>query len=201
MSSRSSTPAPPPNVPPARSPRSASSDERRRELLVRDAGARGPASGMISTSWKPASRHQPASRRRCSRRRRRTRSACSATSSARTTFSRRASSMRFSITMNAPPGGQRVVGRADQVHLPLEVPVVQDHAHRDDVRLRERVARRSRRLRRVTRSASPAAAMCALRDRRDHRQVEARAAQVRVALRGDDRDSCPVAPPTSHSVW
>src|SRR5436309_8356872 len=32
------------------------------------------------------------------------------------------------------PGGKRVVGGSDQVELLLEVPVVQDHAHRDHIR-------------------------------------------------------------------
>ncbi len=90
--------------------------------------------------------------------------------------------------MNAPPGGQRVVGRLDEVHLPLQVPVVQDHAHRDDVglgqRILEEVARRRRdaiaqaRRRRCLRSAIGV----------DGRQVERCAVQVRVPLGDDDRE-------------
>jgi hypothetical protein len=48
-------------------------------------------------------------------------------------FSRRASSMRFSMMMNAPPLRERLVGGSDEVHLLIEVPVVQDQAHRHHV--------------------------------------------------------------------
>jgi hypothetical protein len=54
-------------------------------------------------------------------------------------FSRRASSMRFSMAMNAPPSGEGFVGGPDQMHFPVQVPVVQDQAHRDDIRRGERV--------------------------------------------------------------
>jgi hypothetical protein len=54
-------------------------------------------------------------------------------------FSRRASSIRFSIAMR-PALGEGVVGGADQVHLPVEVPVVEDQAHGDDVRARQRLS-------------------------------------------------------------
>src|SRR4051794_4031715 len=44
--------------------------------------------------------------------------------------------------------GQGLVRRPDQVHLPVQVPVMEDQAHRDDVRpgngIREEVTRRGR---------------------------------------------------------
>ena len=95
--------------------------------------------------------------------------------------------------------GQRLVRRADEVLLLLEVPVVQDHAHRDDVRARQRVAKKSPD-RPSMRSASPAS-----RDRRSARSARRPAGRT-TCTRGADgawrrrAQSSPVAPPTSHSV-
>ena len=93
------------------------------------------------------------------------------------TLSRRASSMRCSTTMNAPPSGRAFVSRADELFFPVEIPVVKNVGHGDDVGFRERLGEE------VARGdadplAQPGRRNGALGDRRHHRLVVARAAQM-----------------------
>ena len=148
---------------------------------------RGRRGAATSTSRKPASLHQP-------RKSAPVKSKASPNSISMLsdiirpkTFSRRASSIRFSTAMNAPPGGQRVVGGPDELLLPLQVPVVQDHAHRDHVGRRERIGEEVARRRVDPIGEAGRCDRPRRRSARTDRQVEARAAQVRVALRDDDR--------------
>jgi hypothetical protein len=77
--------------------------------------------------------------------------------------------------------GERAVGRLHQVHLLLEVPVVKDHPHRDDVRARQRIIEEIQRLGRdavgETRGLDIARG-----DVRDGRQVRGDATHVRMRL-------------------
>ena len=50
-----------------------------------------------------------------------------------------------------PAGRQCIVCRADQMHFVFEIPIVQDHAHRDQVRLRQRLLEKIARCRGDTR--------------------------------------------------
>ena len=43
------------------------------------------------------------------------------------------------MATRAPRGRQGVVGAADEVHLLLQIPIVENHPHRDEVRLGQRV--------------------------------------------------------------
>ena len=70
-------------------------------------------------------------------------------------------------------GRQRIVGGADELHLLLEVPIVEDHAHRDDVRLGQRIMKKSPDAV-PTRSVKPAGGNVLSRDGFDGRQIEAR---------------------------
>ena len=79
-------------------------------------------------------------------------------------------------------GRQSVVGRADEVHLLLQIPVVQNHAHRDDVGLRQRVFEE------ITGRGADAILQSGggdvfVRDRLDWRQIEADALEMRMFLR------------------
>ena len=79
-------------------------------------------------------------------------------------------------------GREGVVGRADEVHLLLQIPVVQNHAHRDDVGLRQRIFEE------ITGRGADAILQSggrdvSLRDRLHWRQIEADALEMRVFLR------------------
>ena len=97
-------------------------------------------------------------------------------------LSRRASSMMFSMATNAPPAGQRVVGRLDEVHLLLEVPVVKDHAHRDHVGVGQRIGEKVNRLGRDA-VTEPGCGDLPRGDGRCGRQVRGDATHVRMRLR------------------
>ena len=84
-------------------------------------------------------------------------------------------------------GRQRVVGGADEVHLLLQIPVVQNHAHRDDVGLGQRVFEK------IAGRGADAVAQAGggdvlLRDRLDRRQIEADAFEMRMSLRHFDAE-------------
>ena len=77
---------------------------------------------------------------------------------------------------------QSVIGRADQVHLLLQIPVVQNHAHRDDVGLGQRVFEE------IAGGSADAIAQSGggdvfSRDGFDRRQIEADALEMRMFLR------------------
>ena len=79
-------------------------------------------------------------------------------------------------------GRQGVVGRADEVHLLLQIPVVQNHAHRDDVGLGQRVFEE------ITGRRADAVLQAGggdvfFRDGFDGRQIEADALEMRMFLR------------------
>ena len=82
-------------------------------------------------------------------------------------------------------GRQGVVGRADEVHLLLQIPVVQNHAHRDDVGLGQRVFEEIAG-RRADAILQPGGGDVFLRDRLDRRQIEADALEMRMSLRDFD---------------
>ena len=74
---------------------------------------------------------------------------------------------------------QRIVGRADQVHLLLQIPIVENHAHGDQVRFRQRV------LKEIAGGCADAIAQpggrdVPARDRFYRRQIEGNAPQIRI---------------------
>ena len=110
--------------------------------------------------------------------------------------------------MKAPPAGSASKALRDQHLLVGEIPVVQDVAHHHDVGLGQRIVEEIARLRSVSAIGQPDAGDVLLEDRRHLRQVEARAAQVRVgerhlrgeiALRGADVDEGRCSPSTETS--
>lgn len=93
---------------------------------------------------------------------------------------------------------KRSIGRANEMHFLFEIPVMEDHTHRDDVCFGQRIFEE------IPTSGSDAIAQpgcCDVlsRDRFNGRQIKGSAAQMRMLLCEFYREQAG-SPPTSHTV-